>query len=389
MNMQDSTTDIGFDPQGHSIPGVRSLTAMSIKVLRNYLIADTSHWLTGDNIDNIGDILNLSSPGPQQLGSYLFVNTRLMQQLYHDNRYTYSSVKNWGRARKNKLGINIFHYDTLYIPFNFTGMHWTGVIVKTKEKKLIYKDSMNDMNNHKHSSKGRTELQILKKYLTDDIQRRTGQTGREGITRDEAIRLGKPMEWETIRNTRTNMIQENDSDCGICYLANMLYDTQQRPTSVHISHIPMIRKQLFILLLSFNMLPYHHPTNIHEGRTDSSDEQRSRQTGNVREEGNRDTWGGEHREQRMEGFGIQGGEQTILKTHDNTNSTYCMPHYSHTTHAHACSPKIKQHNDTCLGTPHTHLRTIHANHPMLTSCTQDTTRTISNNGWVHPRGGIG
>ena len=385
IHMQDSNRDIGFDPQGHSNSGIRTLTAMTVKVLRNYLIADVEHWLTGDNIDNIGDILNLSSPEPQHAGSYLFVNTRLMQQLYHDKQYNYSSVKNWGRARKNKPGINIFHYDSLYIPFNFTGMHWTGAIVKIKEKKIIYKDSMNDMRNPKHNGKGRTELHILKKYLTDDIHRRTGIIGREGITREDTIRLGKPTEWETVRNTRTNMIQENDSDCGICYLANMLYDTQKRPTSIHISHIPTIRKQLFILLMSYNTLPHHNPNNIHDrgmAFTGVKHKQYNQQTENGRE--NREHKGGIDKDTTKKKIGTRGGGEILVITHDNTLKSRIIHKPPTTRVLHFQSTYHYSRN------VNTQLVTLHnTNHSTSKDGKQNKTESSRHGGWAHPRGGIG
>ena len=256
-NLPDSDTDIGFDPTGHADPRSQLLTKMTTKTLRNYLIQDVQHWLTGDNIDNISDILNMASPPPNTPGSYHFVSSRLMQLLYFNNKYDYSKVKTWGRTR-GRRGNNFFDYDTLYFPFNFTGNHWTGAIVKLKEKKIIYRDSMNEMDNPRHAKKGRMELQTLKQYLTDEIQRRRGITGWEGLQNNEIQRLGKPKEWETIRNTRNNMIQENIIDCGICYLANMLYDTQNRLPLIHITHMPLFRKQIFTLLMRYhntNTLP--------------------------------------------------------------------------------------------------------------------------------------
>ena len=251
------TTDVAFNPSGHRDTMGAKLYPMTTKEIRNYLVTDDQHCLTGDNINNICDIINKDSPAEGAAGSYFFISTRLMQQLYHEDKYDYAQVKNVGKARGTYKGNNLLKYDTLYVPFNFSGGHWTGAIVSLKNKKIIYKDSL--WSNIEGKKSGRQEIHVLKRWLRDEIQRRRWAQGGEGISKAEIIRLGRPTEWETLNIERTNIRQTNVIDCGVCYIANMLYDTQSRIHALHIAHIPLIRKQLFLLLMQYNHTSTHMP----------------------------------------------------------------------------------------------------------------------------------
>ena len=133
-------------------------------------------------------------------------------------------------------------YDTLYIPTNLSGQHWTGLVVDSLTHHISYYDSLRDIN---YSAR---VLHYIKNWLSDErshlLQRQ------EMVSIQRAISLGNISSLTYAINPHPSPQQRNGFDCGIFYLSTTLYHIQGRLPTYEYHNIPLIRKQFLYALLT-------------------------------------------------------------------------------------------------------------------------------------------
>jgi Ulp1 family protease len=73
---------------------------------------------------------------PERKGSY-FIQTYLIQ-CYENN----IDGRNDAQIKKMTRGIDVFSYESIFIPVNILNRHWTLIVIKLDKKEMHYYDSM-------------------------------------------------------------------------------------------------------------------------------------------------------------------------------------------------------------------------------------------------------
>ena len=214
-------------------------------------------WLSDTIISNVSDLYNQHSPPPDTPGSFLAVDGLFFSLLYtNDHSYTYDRVRTWFPSTPTHSPL---HYDTIYIPTNLSGQHWTGLIVDTRKHHIMYYDSLGDIN---YSSR---VLYYVKCWLHSE---RLHLLQHNLLSVDKAASLGDPDLWTFQINPPGSPQQTNGYDCGVFYLATILYHIQGRALKYTQQHIPLIRQQLVAAVLSGNIPNPHAPLSIYDNPYD-------------------------------------------------------------------------------------------------------------------------
>ena len=213
-------------------------------------------WLSDTNISSVSELYNQHSPPPGTKGSYLAIDGLFFSLLYNnDHSYTYERARTWFHSSTHSP----LHYDTLYIPTNLSGQHWTGLIIDTTKKHVMYYDSLGDIN---FSSR---VLYYIKSWLQSE---RLHLLQHNLLSIDRAASLGDPGLWTYQINPPGSPQQTNGYDCGVFYLATILYHIQGRTLKYTQQNIPLIRQQLVAALLSGSIPNPHVSLSIYDNPYD-------------------------------------------------------------------------------------------------------------------------
>ena len=201
-------------------------------------------WLNSTNITNVSELYNSHSPPHGTPTSFHCFNAYFFPKLYTSTRvFTYTDVSNWCTTDPTR---NPRLCDTIYIPVNLTGSHWTGIIVDTTKHHLTYYDSLGD-----YRGECKRALYYTREWLTAELHH---QSLLGTISLQHQQSLGRIEDWTYTHNPGPSPTQTNGFDCGLFYLTTILYHIQGRAPNYHQSHLPHIRQQLTIALLT-NHLP--------------------------------------------------------------------------------------------------------------------------------------
>jgi len=206
-------------------------------------------WLNSTNITNVSELFNSYSPPSGSAGSFHCFSAYFFPKLLTPTRaFTYADVSNWFTSdpRRNPLLC-----DFLYIPINLTESHWTGMIVDTHKHHLTYYDSLGD-----YRGECSRALYYTREWLSAELQ---NQTHLGNISAERATSLGMVCNWTYTHNPGPSPTQTNGFDCGVFYLATILYHIQGRAPNFYQSHLPTIRLQLTIGLLTHSIPSPHIP----------------------------------------------------------------------------------------------------------------------------------
>ena len=210
-------------------------------------------WLSDTNISTVSELYNLHSPPPGSPGSYLAIDGLFFSLLYtSDHSFTYDRVRTWFPPSSTHSPL---HYDTLYIPTNLSGQHWTGLIIDFTKHHVMYYDSLGDIN---YSSR---VLYYIKCWLHHERQHLLQHNY---LTEERAASIGDPDLWTFQINPPGSPQQTNGYDCGIFYLTTILYHIQGRALKYTQQHIPLIRQQLVAAILSGSIPNPHVPLSIYD-----------------------------------------------------------------------------------------------------------------------------
>ena len=210
-------------------------------------------WLSDTNISSVSDLYNHHSPPPGTQGSYLAIDGLFFSLLYaNDHSFTYDRARTWFPPSSTHSPL---HYDTLYVPTNLSGQHWTGLIIDTTKHHLMYYDPLGDIN---YSSR---VLYYIKCWLQHE---RLHLLHQGFLTEERAASLGDPDLWTFQINPPGSPQQTNGYDCGVFYLTTILYHIQGRALKYTQQHIPLIRQQLVAGLLMGSIPNPHTPLSIYD-----------------------------------------------------------------------------------------------------------------------------
>jgi Ulp1 protease family, C-terminal catalytic domain len=202
--------------------------------------------LSDSNITSISTLYNTHSPPAGQAGSFFAVDALFFSRLHRpDHSYLYDST--WFRSHPRGSPLL---YDTLYIPTNLSGNHWTGIIVDTLRHHVSYYDSLGDLN---YSTR---VLYYLYHWLKDEHQHLLQQ---HVISHARSSGLGDISTWTYTINPHPSPQQRNGYDCGIFYLSTILYHIQGRLPQFDHHNIPLFRKQLLYALITQKLPSPHVP----------------------------------------------------------------------------------------------------------------------------------
>ncbi|CAB0012285.1 unnamed protein product [Nesidiocoris tenuis] len=154
------------------------------------------------------------------------------------NSFLYPSLVAGGydRVRMFTRRSNIFEKSIICIPI-FQSNHWTLIVVKVKEKQIIYLDSLSEKKDSKILVRESTTiLDNIHSYLAYEYLEKTGV-------------LLDSENWETI-GIRSIPQQSNSDDCGVFMCQFAKYSTQAKPFSFTSDQIPNIRGQMCLEILT-------------------------------------------------------------------------------------------------------------------------------------------
>ena len=213
-------------------------------------------WLSDTNISTVSELYNQHSPPPGMPGSYLAVDGLFFSLLYtNDHSFTYERARTWFPPPL----LSPLHYDTIYVPTNLSGQHWTGLIIDTTRHHVMYYDPLGDIN---YSPR---VLYYIKCWIQSE---RLHLLQQNLLSTERAATLGDPDLWTFQVNPPGSPQQTNGYDCGIFYLSTILYHIQGRAPKYTQHHIPLIRKQLVAAILSGTIPSPHTPLSIYDNPFD-------------------------------------------------------------------------------------------------------------------------
>ena len=110
-------------------------------------------WLNDESINYFLKIClakrdeNLCTLDPNRKRSHFFnsffIQTMMREEdarIYYKNRYKYTNnIENWGDKVPGK---DIFKLKYIFVPWNKKNYHWCGAIIKMKEKRIEWHDSL-------------------------------------------------------------------------------------------------------------------------------------------------------------------------------------------------------------------------------------------------------
>ena len=133
------------------------------------------------------------------------------------------------------------------------------MVLNTITHNVLYYDSLGDIN---YSSRA---LYYIRQWMKCELLRLT-QSGTITTSRTSAI--GDPDLWSYHVNPSPSPRQNNSYDCGVYYLATILYHIQGRTPNYTHTHIPTIRKQFVMALLTSQIPSPFAPLAVYDSSLD-------------------------------------------------------------------------------------------------------------------------
>lgn len=156
----------------------------------------------------------LSMLDSERKGSYFF-QTYLMQ-CFNNN----IDGRNDAQISKMTRGIDVFCYESIFIPVNISNSHWTLIVIKLDKKELHYYDSMN--------GDGEMYTAIAMGWLVNEMK----------VKKNEDILMS---EWNVIVK-RDNPKQLNDhNECGMFTIMCADFLSDGLPLTYNLSQMPFFR----------------------------------------------------------------------------------------------------------------------------------------------------
>lgn len=177
----------------------------------------------------------LSEMDSVRKGSYFF-ETYLMQSCV-DN----INGRNDSQIKRMTRGIDIFSYESLFIPVNIGNYHWTLIVIKLDRKEIYYYDSQN--------SDGKNFTNIAVGWLGNEMK----------LKRNIDIDI---TEWNVIV-VRDNPKQYSDAnECGMFTIMCADFLSDDLPLSYELSQMHFFRLKVTADILRGH-LNYHVPDYPH------------------------------------------------------------------------------------------------------------------------------
>ena len=225
---------------------------------------DSEHWISDTNIALVQSLLNEQSPPPLQAHSFTCIEPLRLTQLLTTGTYNYERVRRYFHTAQT----NPLLYDTIYMTLNTTSTHWTTVIIDLINHRITYHDSLAPPFAPQHTT-GHIELGIVRRLLHDIINTHSDinqginlhlyPRATPSISTARLTSLGDPFTWTHVVNPTPHPVQTNNYDCGIFYLATIMYHMQQRLPTFSQQDISLIRRQLIAAIMTHS-LPRLRPT---------------------------------------------------------------------------------------------------------------------------------
>ena len=150
-------------------------------------------------------------------GSYFF--DTLLMQCYVDN----TNGKNDLQIKNITRGVDIFSYESIFIPLNIGNCHWTLIVIKLDLKEIHYYDSMN--------GKGEKHTAIAMGWLANEMK----------IKKNMDIVVS---EWNIIVKA-DNPKQYNDgNECGMFTIMCADFLSDGLPLTYNLSEMPFFRMKV-------------------------------------------------------------------------------------------------------------------------------------------------
>lgn len=164
----------------------------------------------------------LSMINTERKGSYFF-QTYLMQ--CYDNNI---NGRNDAQIKNITRGIDVFSYESIFIPVNIHNCHWTLIVIKLVKKEIHYYDSM-DGNGEKYTA-------IAMGWLVNEMK----------VKRNMDIVIS---DWDIIIK-RDNPKQFNDpNECGMFTIMCADFLSDDLPLTYSLSQMPFFREKVIADIL--------------------------------------------------------------------------------------------------------------------------------------------
>ncbi|XP_045760698.1 sentrin-specific protease 1-like isoform X2 [Maniola jurtina] len=180
------------------------------------------NWLNDEVINFYMNLLMQRSEERKDLPRVYATNTFFYPKLMQTGQ---AGLKRWTRK------VDIFAHDLMVVPVHL-GVHWCLSLIKFREKKIHYLDSMGGRN--------QACLDALLKYLRDEHKDKKGQPFDDSGWRTESLK-DIPQ-------------QMNGSDCGMFACTFAEFSARNAPYTFTQAHMPYLRRKAAFEILQAKLL---------------------------------------------------------------------------------------------------------------------------------------
>jgi len=190
-------------------------------------------WLNDQVINFYMDLLQDRDKKNSKQGSKItshFFNTFFMEKMFNSaQKYNYENVMRWTKS------FNVFEKDKVFIPINRSNNHWILIVVFIQQQKIIYYDSIADVN------KAKLYLYLTARWLIDEAK-----------SKNHKIEIN---DWKLINAGKNIPQQNNGYDCGMYVLLYADYIADDLPLSYGEEEVSASRNKIAQFIIN-NKIPY-------------------------------------------------------------------------------------------------------------------------------------
>lgn len=200
--------------------------------------SSTLSWISGEIIDAWSAYLSLLHKN-----CYYF-DCNFKTKLMDEKSIEFDELKRFLRKGRKGKYIQIFKYENIFIPLHIGANHWALIVLKIKEKRILYLDSM--------GSHPETKANIIA-----EVWSFFSQSSLDIDLNEKQIdyHVGEWRVDETIKSPQ----QHNSVDCGVFLCTNMFYISNGFIPNYTYRDIPVIRYRI-----AFTLLQNYHQTEVME-----------------------------------------------------------------------------------------------------------------------------
>ena len=190
-------------------------------------------WLNDQVINFYMDLLQDRDQKNHRKGSKInshFFNTFFMEKMFNSaQKYNYENVMRWSKS------FNVFEKDKVFIPINRNNNHWILIVIFIQQQKIIYYDSIADIN------KAKLYLYLTARWLIDEAK-----------IKNHKIEIN---DWKLINAGKNIPQQNNGYDCGMYVLLYSDYIADNLPLSYGEEEVRESRNKIAQFIIN-NKIPY-------------------------------------------------------------------------------------------------------------------------------------